>query len=489
MLDFNHVLATPGLDVQYFTGQGGYFGPVITSAVLNLNITAVTIADTAGTLTVTANDYRVGQPITVSGTLSAGTINGTANYTTPVTFYIITVNSSTSIVISSTLGGAAVTSTTGTATTGGVFSLNGTITVNVGVNPQVGQAIVVSGTLSAGTISGTANYTTPVTFYIVSVSSATVITISATFGGVPVLSTAGTATPGGVFTSLNSGYQTWRKPRGVKNVYILTVGGGSSGAVGANAAATNAGGAGGGSAGQSCLYIPALFVPDVLYIQCGSGGRHPTTLYSGGLQVGGGPSYVLLEPSTTVTSNLTLLYANGGTGGATGGGIIATIGNTPLAARGLYTFFGGQAGTAGGTAGGGNGTNLTFPVTGRITMGGAGGGGSGAAPGAGGALSVPLGSPTNDFFLFTYPGGTAASGATPAGAGFSGPVMRNFIMNYGGMGGGGGSTTSGGNAGAGGNGAPGSGGGGSGGSTATAGANTLARPGNGGDGFVLILSW
>jgi len=488
MLDFNNILSTPGMDVQYFTGQGGYFGPVITSAVLNLNITAVTIADTAGTLTVTANDYRVGQPITVSGTLSAGTINGTANYTTPVTFYIITVISSTSIVISSTLGGAAVTSTTGTATTGGVFSLNGTITVNAGVNPQVGQAIVVSGTLSAGTISGTANYTTPVTFYIVSVSSATVITISATFGGVPVLSTAGTATTGGVFTSLNSGYQTWRKPRGVKNVYILTVGGGSSGAVGPNNAAATTGGSGGGSGGQSCLWIPALFVPDVLYIQCGSGGRHPTTLYSGGLQIGGGPSYVLLEPSTTFTPNLTLLYANGGSAGATSGGIIATIGNASAAARGLYTFFVGHPGTAGGatqTAG----TNLTFPVTGVMVMGGSGGGGSGSAPGAGGALSVPLGQPYNDFFLFTYPGGTAASGSTPAGAGYSGSVMRNFIMNYSGMGGGGASNTSGGNAGAGGNGAPGSGGGGSGGSTTTAGANTLARPGDGGDGFVIIMSW
>jgi hypothetical protein len=76
-----------------------------------------------------------------------------------------------------------------------------------------------------------------------------------------------------------------------------------------------------------------------------------------------------------------------------------------------------------------------------MVMGGSGGGGSGAAPGAGGALSVPLGAPYNDFFLFTYPGGTAASGATPAGAGFSGAVMRNFIMNYGGQGGGGAAIT------------------------------------------------
>jgi len=403
MLDFNNILSTPGMDVQYFTGQGGIIG----------SIASVTLA-TGGVLTVSTS-----------------------------------------------------------AASGGYL---------------VGQAITVSGTLSAGTINGTANYTTPVTFYIINVTSATSITISATPGGAAVTSTAGTATPGGVFTSLNSGYQTWRKPRGVKNIYILGVGGGSSGAVGANTAASNAGGSGGGASAQTSIWIPAFFVPDVLYVQCGSGGRHPDTLVSGQTQQGGGPSYVLLEPSTTITPNMTVLLANGGVSGAVTGGATPTIAGMPLAARGFYTFFGGQAGTAGGAAQTA-GTNLTFPVTGRITMGGSGGGGSGVSPGAGGSLSVPLGQPYNDFFLFTYPGGTAASGATPAGAGFSGPVMRNFIMNYSGMGGGGASNTSGGQAGAGGNGAPGSGGGGSGGSTTTAGANTLARPGNGGDGFVIIMSW
>jgi hypothetical protein len=292
----------------------------------------------------------------------------------------------------------------------------------------------------------------------------------------------------GQSTATLTQWQTWRKPRGVKNIYILGVGGGSSGAVGANAAASNTGGSGGGSGAQTCVWIPAMFVPDVLYVQTGAGGQQPAVLVSAATQVGGVPTYVALEPSTTLTANMTLLLANGGVAGAVTGGTLATIAGMPLAARGYYTFFVGQAGTAGGatqTAG----TNLTFPVTGIMVMGGSGGGGSGAAPGAGGALSVPLGQPYNDFFLFTYPGGTAASGATPAGAGFSGAVMRNFIMNYSGMGGGGASNTSGGQAGAGGNGAPGSGGGGSGGSTTTAGANTLARPGNGGDGFVIILSW
>ena len=163
MLDFNHILSTPGLDVQYFTGQGGIIGP----------IASVTLV-VGGVLTVTSS-----------------------------------------------------------AASGGY---------------QVGQAITVSGTLSAGTINGTADFTTPVTFYIINVTSATSITISATPGGAAVTTTAGTATPGGVFT-LNPQWQTWRKPRGVKNIYILGHGGGSSGAVGTNAAANNAGGSVGGSVG------------------------------------------------------------------------------------------------------------------------------------------------------------------------------------------------------------------------------------------------
>jgi hypothetical protein len=294
----------------------------------------------------------------------------------------------------------------------------------------------------------------------------------------------------GQSTATLTQWQTWRKPRGVKNIYILGVGGGSSGAVGANTAATNAGGAGGGSGGQTCVWIPAMFVPDVLYVQAGAGGQQPAVLVSGATQVGGVPTYVALEPSTTLTANMTLLLANGGVAGAVTGGTLATIAGMPLAARGLYSFFVGMSGTTGGVSGNGTGANLTFPATGLMVMGGAGGGGGGSPTGGtGGALSVPVGSPYNDFFLFTYPGGSGATGATPAGSGAQGAPMRNFIMNYSGMGGGGASDTSGGQAGAGGNGSPGSGGGGSGGSTTVTGANTLARPGNGGDGFVIILSW
>jgi hypothetical protein len=290
-----------------------------------------------------------------------------------------------------------------------------------------------------------------------------------------------------VFT-LSSQWQTWRKPRGVKNVYMIGVGGGSSGTVGANTAATNAGGQGGGSGGQTCVWIPAFFVPDVLYVQCGAGGKHPATLVSLQLQQGGGPTYVAIEPSSTLTANMTVLLANGGVSGVTNAGSAATIAGMPLAARGSYTFFAGQAGTAGGAAGAGNANSSTPPVTGLMDMGGQGGGGGGSATGGiGGGNNAPAGTPVNDFFLPAQAGGTGASGATPAGAGRSGMIVRNFIMNYGGQGGGGASNTSGGVAGAGGNGAPGSGGGGSGGASSIN--TTLARPGNGGHGFVIVMSW
>ena len=352
---------------------------------------------------------------------------------------------------------------------------------------QVGQAIRVSGTLTAGTINGTANYTTPVTFYIIHVTSATSITISATPGGAAVTTTAGTATPGGVFT-LSTQWQTWRKPRGVKNVYMIGVGGGASGAVGVNTVAAGTGGEGGPSGGQTCVWIPAFFVPDVMYIQCGAGGRHPATLVSGQGPQGGGPTYVAIEPSSTLTANVTVLLANGGQANGLGGTVAPPTG-MPLAGRGNYTFFVGQTGAAGGATQV-SGTSVAYPVTGLMVMAGAGGGGqTDSVGGVGGGYTVPAGVPTNDFFLPTQTGGIAAAGATPAGAGRDGIIVRNFIMNYGGQGGGGASSTAGGQAGAGGNGAPGSGGGGSGGSTNTAGANTLARPGNGGDGFVIIMSW
>ena len=287
-------------------------------------------------------------------------------------------------------------------------------------------------------------------------------------------------------------WQTWRKPRGVKWIYLLGVGGGASGGTGVTGTTVAGGGSGGGSGAQTMVMISAFMIPDTLYIQCGAGGIGLAT--SAQLSVAGVPTYVCIEPSTTLTANMTLLFANGGaagtavanitpTGGtATTAAAAATIANMPLAGRGFYNFLAGQFGTSGGGAG--LGTNQAIPTTGLMVTGGAGGGGSAATAFAGGAVTgVGLGT---DFFP-TLPGGTAAPGTSPAGAGSGGIITRNYQMNYGGTGGGGATTSAGGIAGAGGDGAPGCGGGG--GAGATTNAPTLSKAGNGGPGFVLIASW
>lgn len=289
-------------------------------------------------------------------------------------------------------------------------------------------------------------------------------------------------------------WQVWRKPRGVKMVYLLGVGGGGSGGTGLNTGTTSGGGAGGVSGTQSSVLIPAMLIPDTLYIQAGAGGQGPTT--SGAQGVAGQPTYVSIEPSTTLTSNMTLLYSLGGTvtsatvATTTAGGLAGTaaaasaIGNMPLAGRGFYSLLGGNAGSAGG-ASTGSPTAITPPQTGLMLTGGTGGGGcNGATGSSGGVISAVTNSLGQDFYP-ALAGGVAAVTSTPAGSGTN-FIAKNFIMNYGGTGGGGATTTSGGVAGAGAAGAPGCGGGGSGGGNTT---NTALKAGDGGPGFVVIISF
>jgi len=291
-------------------------------------------------------------------------------------------------------------------------------------------------------------------------------------------------------------WQTWRKPRGINWVYMIGVGGGGGGGTGRTSALSSGGGGGGGSGAQTTVMIPARFVPDTLYVQAGFGGTGATTEAIAG--TAGVPTYVCIEPDTTLTAYMTILFANNGSGGGgasgsaggTGGTAGATINlvSVPLAGRGVATFIAGQAGTAGGTNTPVAGTNLTPPATGLMVTGGAGGGGtSGSAGAAGGNINTIANMLGTDFFPLPITGGTAASGATPAGAGGAGLISRNFLMNFGGAGGGGASGTVGGDAGAGGDAAPGCGGGGAGGMGSSN--PTVARGGNGGPGFVIIISW
>lgn len=290
---------------------------------------------------------------------------------------------------------------------------------------------------------------------------------------------------------------TWRKPRGKNWVYMLAVGGGASGGCGINSATTSGGGAGGGPGGMTAALFPAQFVPDLCYIQCGIGGKPIIPLISGTVNIAGTASFVCWEPSSASALNVIVRGAGGASGsaaatGSTGGTSTTitsnVIGNQPLAGRAISSIYPSAGGFAGGTSITA-GTNLSVPTTGLFCTGGAGGGGSPtSATGAAGGGIAAIGLGQN--VIPTLSGGAGANGATPAGRGSDGTWSLSYPFGYffGGCGGGGASgTTAAGVAGAGGNGAPGCGGGGAGGSNTTA--TTLARPGDGGDGFVWIVSW
>jgi hypothetical protein len=413
MLDLNHVLATPGLDAQYFQGPA-----------YNLN--------------------------------------------NPVTYGFFSISS---------------------IATGGVLTLS-----FASSNWQVGQALIIVGTFTTGSIAG---YTPGAIYYIITVTSTTSITISATPGGAAVTSTASTGSPGvSSFIFANVQWQTWKKPRGVKWVYMLGVGGGASGGTGVITGTTSGGGAGGGSGSQTVVMVPAMMVPDTLYIMCGNGG-YPQQTNSSLPGLPGTPTFVSIEPYLGMDLNKNILWANPGNVGGTGattatGGVAgtaasaATIAYMPLAGRGFYNSIAGQAGTAGGASNATGGT-LTPPTLGLMVTGGTGGGGcNGALALAGGNFASIITALGQDFFP-ALSGGSAAVTSTPAGNGLNGFIVRNFMFNYGGTGGGGATTNASGNVGAGGEGTPGCGGGGGGGANTTQGAQL--KSGAGGVGFVLIASW
>lgn len=306
--------------------------------------------------------------------------------------------------------------------------------------------------------------------------------------GVDVQSFFGTSDASGQTATNITDWRIWTKPRGIKWVYMIGVGGGASGAGGTftGASAASTGAAGGGSGAQSIVLIPAMFVPDILYVQTGLGGRQGTAITSALASVNGTATYVAIEPTLTTTGvpQLFMLVANGAAG-TTAGTATAMNGNFPLAGRGWSNNFAGQnGGAAGGTQTGAGGA-ITLPTTGLMVTGGAGSGGKDvtAAPGGAGGAITGVG------FLGTLPthaGGVTATAALNGGNGINGRMVTPYMF-YGGSGGGSGAfaaTGTGSTGSSGGNGGPGCGGGASG-----PGYSTTGRAGNGGDGFVYIISW
>jgi hypothetical protein len=288
----------------------------------------------------------------------------------------------------------------------------------------------------------------------------------------------------------------WKKPRGITMMHILCIGAGGGGGGGQSAAAgtSKAGGAGGGSGSLSTLLIPAIYLPDKLYVLPGNGGRGGAAGVNG---TTGSTSLVLLYPDSLLqVDNILINSSNSGTatsgggtagsGGTAGTGGSGMLASTSSAARwsqlGLYNSFAGNGGSSlnNGGSPGSNGQNFTYPSGSAFIMPGTGGGGttSGTPNTSGGIISfssaVILGPVVEAKSAAAGPGSVSGSG----GYVLRGPVMPFFV--YGGLGGGGADAAAGGN---GGDGVFGSGGGGGGAGT------TGGTGGDGGAGIVIITCW
>lgn len=285
-------------------------------------------------------------------------------------------------------------------------------------------------------------------------------------------------------------WQTWNKPKGSTMMHIVALSGGAGGGGGGQAAAgTNkGGGGGGGSSGIATLTIPSLFMPDILYVLPGNGGRGSPPSTAGAVAGNpGGISYISYSqntaaPNVLLQSNAVAPVAgttggSGATGAGGAGGTIATISVGALI--GLTSFIAGQAGSAGGNTTT-NGADLTIWSS-IFLSGGTGAGGAVTANPTKSGGNLAANTATNTQFVNwpTGVGGVLAGGTSTAQRGNSGVMLWKPFITSGGTGSGTDNTT----AGDGGSGGIGSGGGGAG------AAVTAGNGGNGGPGMIMIISW
>ena len=292
-------------------------------------------------------------------------------------------------------------------------------------------------------------------------------------------------------TGGSTSWQTWEKPRGIIMLEIICIGAGGGGRSGwcANSG-TRSGGGGGGSGGFSRLLIPAIFLPDVLYVTVGKGGAGGVSITTSSSTTGmagsdGAFSSVNIAP--TNSAFYIVCYANGGAGAANlvlgantagSGGAVAVQTTALMSGLGQFFALAGQSGTAGATAAG---VALAYPTTGLLLSGG--GAGGGATIAAGSDITAPT---QISFSLITTR--TGGANALDGGSGADGISLSQPLMSIGGAGGGS-STTVGagvGSGGRGGNGGLGCGGGGGGAGPSGTGSGA---GGKGGDGLVIIRSW
>jgi len=293
----------------------------------------------------------------------------------------------------------------------------------------------------------------------------------------------------GESTALNQGptWKTWEKPRSANMIQITCIGAGGGGGGGVTNADNNnrGGGAGGSSGGFTTLQIPAIFLPDILYVSAGAPGRGGVPGNPGGLGTVGQGSYVTIAPYTALTGIYTVCYANGGTvstvqptdlttSTAPGAVAAATITNMLIAGHGTFTALAGQNGAPGGAFSDSAGGNISYPTSGLLLSGGGGGGGGASA---GGDVIAPT--QASYVYFSTLARGNAGN---PGQDGRSGYQIQQPLLSLGASGGGAGTNDND----DGGNGSPGGiGSGGSGGGAGDPGGSG----GPGGPGLVIIHTW
>lgn len=326
-----------------------------------------------------------------------------------------------------------------------------------------------------------------------------------------------------------SGWYIWKKPDDISLVSIIAVAGGGGGGGGGSINYGTTGGCGGGGSGgagrQINLLIPAILVPDYLYIFPGTGGAggigQVNSISTGTNGADGGDTFVSIQPNHHRYNHF--IAVSGGRGGyasVTGRRGSAAIYSSynftgcPLLTLGFFNdIFSSYSGLPG------NGNGFTSPTLLYLTNvalistnPGGGGGGIGLSSTSGDINSAGFGGGIGSYFLtqnthgyttFNFASGYSASGRcgnTPSAVGnggnginlnyFQAPTLEysynKFIIP---PGGGGGGSLAGytGNGGDGGWGSPGCGGGG-GGATIGGFGYSGGRGGDGGPGYVLITT-
>lgn len=161
----------------------------LVSSNTGMSLSSVAIANTSGGFTCSSTSLPlvVGQQLIISGT--AGGTGSITGYSNPSTYFIIATDGSTTFQLSTSNGGANITTTAGSPT-GLTYKVNNGYLTTSGNTTQLytDMPIVFTG------VSMEANITAGTTYYVSNVSTSTRFTVSATAGGANI-NLAGNASP------------------------------------------------------------------------------------------------------------------------------------------------------------------------------------------------------------------------------------------------------------------------------------------------------